>query len=138
LAFAAGLTACLTPPTAPASQDDAPPKTTKTDVASDPAPKGRLPPIVVHRILYADPSIDACFRAGILRDSSLKGHVAVKFEVDRAGSVSWSKDVGSTVRDPNFTKCLVAAVGKLSFPPPDGGNATFTVGFDFSPKYSSP
>jgi hypothetical protein len=59
--------------------------------------------------------------------------VAVKFVIDRAGSVSTASDGGSDLPDQGVVSCVVRGFGNLSFPQPEGGIVTVVYPIIFNP-----
>ena len=98
-----------------------------------PKVSGRLPPEAVQRVVRANAGrYRACYEAGLARNPSLEGRVAVKFVIDRSGAVAVAQDGGSDLPDASVVACVVRAVLGLSFPTPEGGVVTVTYPLVFS------
>ena len=59
--------------------------------------------------------------------------MATKVVIDRSGAVVKTSDCGSDIADQGVMECVVRAFGSLTFPPPDGGIATFVYPIQFDP-----
>ena len=95
---------------------------------------GRLPPEVVQRIVRQNfGRLRLCYENGLRTNPSLRGRVAVKFVIDRSGSVSTASDGGSDLPDTGVVACVVRAFGNLSFPQPEGGIVTVVYPLVFTP-----
>jgi hypothetical protein len=95
---------------------------------------GRLPPEVIQRIVRQNfGRFRLCYTEGVRSNPSLQGRVAVKFVIDRSGSVSFSADAGSDLPDPSVVSCIVRGFGNLSFPQPEGGMVTVVFPMIFNP-----
>jgi hypothetical protein len=95
---------------------------------------GRLPPEVVQRIVRQNLGrFRLCYENGLRRNPNLAGRVAVKFVIDRGGSVTMTQDAGSDLPDTSVTSCVVRGFGNLSFPQPEGGIVTVVYPMYFSP-----
>jgi hypothetical protein len=119
------------PPTPPAQEAKAGGKVTMgaTKVS------GRLPPEVIQRIVRQNfGRFRKCYEAGLARDPSLRGKVAVRFVIGRDGAVTTVGDGGSDLPDAATTKCVQAAFSALSFPKPEGGIVMVTYPLDFKPE----
>jgi hypothetical protein len=86
---------------------------------------GRLPPEVVQRIVRQNTGrFRLCYENGLRSNPNLQGRVAVKFVIDRNGSVSMTADGGSDLPDQGVVQCVVQGFGNLTFPQPEGGMVT--------------
>jgi hypothetical protein len=65
-----------------------------------------------------------CYEDGLRTNPTLQGRVAVKFAIDRSGSVSVASDGGSDLPDQKVVQCVVRGFQNLSFPEPQGGIVT--------------
>jgi hypothetical protein len=102
-------------------------------VDGNPSVSGRLPPEAVQRVVRANAGrYRACYEAGLARNPSLEGRVAVKFVIDRSGAVAVAQDGGSDLPDAGVVACVVRSVLGLSFPSPEGGVVTVTYPLVFS------
>ena len=76
---------------------------------------GRLPPEVIQRIVRQNfGRFKLCYTEGLRNNPSLQGRVAVKFVIDRSGSVSTASDGGSDLPDQGVVSCVVRGFGNLS------------------------
>jgi hypothetical protein len=73
-----------------------------------------------------------CYENGLRRNPGLAGRVAVRFVIDRSGSVATTTDAGSDLSDSSVVACIVRAFGNLSFPQPDGGVVTVVYPIQFN------
>jgi hypothetical protein len=95
---------------------------------------GRLPPEVIQRIVRQNfGRFRLCYENGLRTNPTLSGRVAVKFVIDRSGSVSTAQDGGSDLPDKGVVSCVVRGFGNLSFPQPEGGIVTVVYPISFSP-----
>jgi hypothetical protein len=95
---------------------------------------GRLPPEVIQRIVRQNfGRFRLCYENGLRTNPNLAGRVAVKFVIDRAGSVSTASDGGSDIPDNSVVSCVVRGFGNLSFPQPEGGIVTVVYPIIFNP-----
>jgi hypothetical protein len=95
---------------------------------------GRLPPEVIQRIVRQNfGRFRLCYENGLRNNPGLQGRVAVKFVIDRGGSVAMTNDAGSDIGDSNVVQCVVRAFGNLSFPAPEGGMVTVVYPINFNP-----
>jgi hypothetical protein len=96
---------------------------------------GRLPPEVIQRIVRQNfGRFRACYEEGLRRDHTLTGRVAVRFMIDRSGSVAQTEDGGSDLPNPDVVACVVRSFSVLSFPEPAGGLVTVVYPIVFSPE----
>ena len=95
---------------------------------------GRLPPEVIQRIVRQNfGRFRLCYENGLRTNPTLSGRVAVKFVIDRSGSVSTAQDGGSDLPDKGVVSCVVRGFGNLSFPAPEGGIVTVVFPIALSP-----
>jgi hypothetical protein len=95
---------------------------------------GRLPPEVIQRIVRQNfGRFRLCYENGMRTNPNLAGRVAVKFVIDRSGSVSTASDGGSDLPDQSVVSCVVRGFGNLSFPQPEGGIVTVVYPIIFNP-----
>ena len=95
---------------------------------------GRLPPEVVQRIARQNfGRFRLCYENGLRNNPTLAGRVAVKFTIDRSGSVSGAQDGGSDLPDRGVIACVTRGFANLSFPQPEGGIVTVVYPITFSP-----
>jgi hypothetical protein len=80
-----------------------------------------VPIDVIRRILRQNSGrYRECYKRGLERRPDLQGEVTVRFVIERDGSTSNSRDGGSTLPDVPVIRCMINAVGGLSFPKADG------------------
>jgi hypothetical protein len=95
---------------------------------------GRLPAEVIQRIVRQNAGrFRLCYENGLTKNPGLTGRVVTKFIIGRDGSVASATDAGSDMPDQVVTQCVVRSFTNLSFPPPQGGIATVSYPFIFSP-----
>jgi hypothetical protein len=95
---------------------------------------GRLPPEVIQRIVRQNTGrFRLCYENGLRKDPKLRGRVAVRFVIDRSGSVATAQDGGSDLPNAEVVACVVRAFGNLSFPQPEGGIVTVVYPLIFEP-----
>ncbi len=100
---------------------------------------GNLPPEVIQRIVRQSfGRFRLCYENGLRNNPNLQGRVAVRFVIDRAGSVSGASNGGSDLPDPGVVSCVVRSFSGLSFPQPEGGNVTVTYPISFDPGDGTP
>jgi hypothetical protein len=99
---------------------------------------GRLPPEVIQRIVRQNfGRFRLCYENGLRKDPKLGGKVAVTFVIQADGSVS-SPTSGGDLASPDVKACIVKAIGRLSFPQPEGGTVKVTYPLVFSPTGAPP
>ena len=111
---------------APAVAASATSSSTTTPDSKAKSVSGRLPPAVIQKIVRENfPNYRHCYEDGLRRDLTLSGKIMVRFVIARDGSVRdvWQGD-GSTMLDPEVTRCVVEAFKPLHFPAPEGGIVT--------------
>jgi hypothetical protein len=95
---------------------------------------GRLPPEAIQAVMRKNfGSFRTCYENGLRTSPNLQGRVNVRFVIDVDGDVSSAADEKSELVDPAIVKCVVAAVGKLQFPKPEGGLVTVVYPIVFNP-----
>ena len=100
---------------------------------------GRIAPDVISRIVRQRAgAMRACYEAGLARDPTLAGRLAVRFVIDRTGSVSAASLEGSSLADAQVNACIVREFRGLSFPTPEGGVITVTYPLTFSSGADDP
>jgi hypothetical protein len=81
------------------------------------SPDGRVPADVIQRIVRENfGRLQACYDIGARLHPALQGRVAVKFVIDRAGSVAMASDEGSDLPDSDVVACVVRVFDMLAFP----------------------
>jgi hypothetical protein len=102
---------------------------------------GGIPVEVIRRILRQNHGrYRQCYEKGLERHPKLRGEVRVRFVIELDGSVSNSRDDGSTLPDASVIRCIGGALGRLSFPKhqgpwagPEAGPMSVLVHFWLSP-----
>jgi hypothetical protein len=95
---------------------------------------GRLPPEVIQRVVRQNfGRFRLCYESGLGHNPNLTGRVAVRFAIDRDGSVSTAQNGGSDLPDSKVVGCVVSAFYGVSFPKPENGIVTVTYPIMFSP-----
>jgi hypothetical protein len=93
-----------------------------------------IPPEVIQRVVRSNfGRFRACYENGLRKNPSLEGRVAVRFLIDRDGTVGMSTDGGSSIPDAGVVGCVVGAFRGLSFPAPERGVVTVTYPILFVP-----
>lgn len=86
---------------------------------------GRLPPESIQRIVRQSfGRLRACYERGLQRNPDLEGRIAVKFVIDREGSVAMASAAERTLDDASVATCVVKAYEAMTFPKPEGGIVT--------------
>jgi hypothetical protein len=109
------------------------PKTLKM-ISPEPDVKGKLPSVIVKRIVRANfPRLRACYEAYLAKSPGATGALSVKFEIDATGAVTSASPGSGTLTDPALLACTVAVFKALSFPEPESGtvDVTFPIKFAF-------
>jgi hypothetical protein len=96
---------------------------------------GRIPPAVVQHIIRQEyGKLRACYDEGLRRNPTLKGALAVRFEIDRDGNASnVSRDAATDLPDVAAVQCMLRVFSGLCFAPPDEGIVTVVYPVQFSP-----
>jgi hypothetical protein len=76
--------------------------------------------------------IKGCYERALRRNPTLGGRVTVQFTVGGGGRVV-SASASNNTLTPDVGECIVARIRGLRFPPPEGGNVTFSYPFFFQP-----
>jgi hypothetical protein len=63
----------------------------------------------------------ACFETGVRKNPKLRGHIVIRFVIDRDGSAMFACDAGSDLPDHDVVACAVRSMGQIAFPVPEGG-----------------
>lgn len=127
------------PPTASAApvSNPAAPSASAAIPATPAAPgtlSGNLPPSIIQSIVRQNfGSLRACYEDGLRRDPRLKGRVAVRFVIDRDGTVASVGPNSSDLPDPGVVACVVRSFEPLLFPRPRGGLVTVAYPISFIP-----
>jgi hypothetical protein len=118
---------------------DAPPPAIPASPSVPAAARGRLPPVVIQRIVRAHVDVfRKCYEDGLRRDPNMRGKVVTRFVIGLDGSVTNRMNDHSSMPDGAVVSCVVRAFGDLHFPPPDGGIVTVTYPIQFSPEDPPP
>lgn len=90
----------------------------------DEMPNRRVPAAVITSVIQANTSrFRVCHGAGLPQSATISGQVLVAFVIEPDGHVSGARDAGGTFPDGAVRRCVVRAVGQLSFPKPPLGVA---------------
>lgn len=79
-------------------------------------------------------AVKRCYEKGLLANPSLKGKVSVTIMINMRGRVESVDIVANTLGDASVTRCIKGVVRRWRFPKPDGGPASVTFPFVFSPS----
>jgi hypothetical protein len=94
----------------------------------------QLAPASIQRIIRLNfGRFKVCYDAGLRLDPTLAGRVAVKFAIDRAGTVVMAADRGSDLPDADVVSCIVRGFANLAFPPSPDGYATVVYALVLTP-----
>jgi hypothetical protein len=111
--------------------------TSKTETAAlnDPAARsGNLPPAVIQGIVRDNyEKMRQCYEQGLARDPTLTGRVAVRFVINRDGTVSNASVSTNEIPDCDVTRCVANVFQGLQFPKPEGGIVTVVYPVMFAP-----
>jgi hypothetical protein len=102
---------------------------------------GRIDPMHVHLIVRRGfASFRSCYEAGLGRDATLAGRVAVSFVIDREGKVRDVRDAGEALPDASVASCIREAFARLRFPNPEGDTVkvVFLLGLSPAPHAAAP
>jgi hypothetical protein len=96
---------------------------------------GRLPPEVIQRIVRQNfGRFRLCYESGLRSNPSLQGRVAVKYIIDRDGSVKGTPtDGGSDLPDQGVVQCVIRGFQNISYPQTEGGVVMVVYPLIFSP-----
>jgi len=105
---------------------------------SNPITEGsKLPPGAVQRVVHSNfGRFRGCYQAGLQRNPSLAGRVAVAFVISRDGRVVSANDAGSDLPDGAVVSCVVNAFHSLTFTAPENGIVRVTYPLMFIPSQS--
>ncbi len=79
-------------------------------------------------------AVKRCYEKGLLANPNLKGKVSVTIMINMRGRVESVDIVANTLGDASVTNCIKGVVRRWRFPKPDGGPASVTFPFVFSPS----
>ena len=86
---------------------------------------GRLPPEAIQRVIRQSfGRLRGCYERGLERSPDLEGRIAVKFVIDREGSVALASAAERSLDDAAVAACVVKAYEAMTFPKPVGGIVT--------------
>ena len=95
---------------------------------------GSPPPEVIQQIVRQNyDHFRLCYENGLRNNPNLQGRVAVRFVIERDGSVSNVSNAGSDLPDPAVVSCITKAYYGLSFPQPEGGVVAVVYPITFAP-----
>jgi TonB family protein len=96
---------------------------------------GDTPVDPILRIVRGHPDdFRACYLAGLARDPKLRGRVVVHFDIDATGKVVRAGLNKGGLPDQAVADCVLEAMKKLTFPPPDKPPVSVVYPFDFAPE----
>ncbi|MFN3199324.1 MAG: TonB family protein [Bradymonadia bacterium] len=78
-------------------------------------------------------ALKSCYEQQLKRNPKLSGKVLLQFQVLESGRVGSAAIVQNSTGSPEFGKCLTDRFRRMRFPRPEGGAASFTFPFAFSP-----
>ncbi len=85
---------------------------------------GNLDADIIRRVVRAHINeVRTCYNAGLVRNASLEGRVAVQFTIGGEGTVTETQIVDTTISDKEVETCIAKAVERWKFPKPDGGGS---------------
>jgi TonB family protein len=115
-------------PLRPSEPEVAPPPTvTESAVrphlgAGDPEVRGSLSREAIQLVIQSHlGEVQSCYERELVRDPALRGRVLVSFVIGPSGAVQSAAVTESTLRSPRVEGCIVEAVRRWTFPPPEGG-----------------
>jgi hypothetical protein len=76
--------------------------------------------------------IKACYERALRRNPTLGGRVTIRFTVGGGGRVVSASAANNSI-SPEVGSCIVGRFQAMRFPPPEGGNVTFSYPFFFQP-----
>jgi len=86
-------------------------------------PLGSLPKEAIREVIRSNiGQIRGCYENALVRKPQLQGKVAVRFVIDKSGSVSEATRADSTVEDDALVECITNTVLGWVFPQPQGGS----------------
>jgi len=105
---------------------------------------GRMPPEVIQKIVRSRFGVfRRCYEDGLRKDPTLMGRAAIRFVIERDGSVSEVTDIRSALPAPfvwestpldnrpplpvEVSGCIVEGFKQFTFPPPEGGIVIMTL-----------
>jgi len=100
------------------------------------APGGRIPPEVIQATLRAHfGAFRSCYEAGLKKDPTAKGVVAVRFVfgVDGTMTEALGEKAKTTLADKDVVSCVVGEFRNVTFPKSPGGVVTVVYPIQFAP-----
>ena len=95
---------------------------------------GHLPGETIQRVVRQSfGRFRLCYENGLKRNPTLQGRVAVRFVIDRNGTVANAGNGGSDLPDAAVVSCVVSAFTGLSFPAPEDGTVRVVYPISFAP-----
>lgn len=90
---------------------------------------------LIRRVIQANHGkFKYCYENELVRNPKLAGRIAVRFQINPQGSVTFAAVDNSTMNNAAVENCVVARIRGLKFPMPQGGGAALvTYPFVFSP-----
>ncbi len=130
------------PPPKPAAAEPPPPRSTRTPVEDEPddgvdiiGSKGHMDPAVVDAALEPHKQdLSACYTTRVGKRRWLGGHVALQWDINKAGVITSVKLSESDLGAWSIEKCLLEIARTASFGKPTGGDADVMVPLDFASK----
>lgn len=99
---------------------------------------GRLPPEIIQRIVRANfGRFRACYQALLQQNPQEHGRLAVRFIIERDGTVKRATTTSSTFTSATFKRCVSRSFTTLKFPQPVGGRVTVIYPLVFQPNGST-
>jgi TonB family protein len=87
-----------------------------------PEVRGSLPREVIQRVIRAHLSqVRYCYERALTAQPTLAGRVTVSFVIGPSGAVQSASIQSGTLGHAETEQCIVAAVQRFTFPPPEGG-----------------
>ncbi len=90
---------------------------------------------LIRRVIQANHGrFKYCYENELVRNPRLSGRIAVRFQINAQGKVSFANVDSSTMGNPSVENCVVSRIRGLTFPMPQGGGAALvTYPFVFTP-----
>ncbi len=103
--------------------------------AQDPGVRGSLAKQEIKAVVRRHlPRIRYCYETMLAKEPTLAGRVEVSFTISPTGAVSEAKVEGFAEK--NTEECIVAAIKRMTFPPPEGGGIVIVrYPFHFQPTH---
>lgn len=90
---------------------------------------------LIRRVIHANHGkFKYCYESELVRNPRLAGRIAVRFQINAQGAVTFASVDHSTMGNASVENCVVARIRGLTFPMPQGGGAALvTYPFVFNP-----